>query len=145
MVVKTQTSVYETHYHFVFATKYRKEIFKTDDNKRDMIEIMKEISLVHDFEIEHIEVADDHVRLVVTFKPKYSITEIVKKLKGASARKWFVEYPETKKELWGGHLWASSYYAETLGDVSKSYAEKYIENQLTEYNDGRPRRDSAYD
>lgn len=145
MVVKTQTNVYDTHYHFVFVTKYRKEIFITDEKRKHMISIMKEIANLHDFEIEQIEVVDDHVHLRVTFKPKYSITEIVKKLKGASARKWFIDYPETKKQLWGGHLWTSSYYAGTLGNGSKEDVKKYIENQLTKYNAGRPRRDSTYD
>ena len=145
MVVKTQTNVHETHYHFVFVTKYRKEIFTTDEKRNHMVNIMREISKAHDFAIEQIEVVDDHTHLMVTFKPKYSITEIVKKLKGASARKWFIDYPETKKELWGGHLWTNSYYAGTLGNVSKSYVKKYIENQLIAYNHGRPRRDSSYD
>ena len=78
MVVKTQTNVYETHYHFVFVTKYRKEIFTTDEKRQHMISIMKGISKTHDFEIEQIEVVEDHIHLMVTFKPKYSITEIVK-------------------------------------------------------------------
>ncbi len=145
MVVKTQTNVYSTNYHFVFVTKYRKEIFTNDERRNRMVLIMNDIANKHDFEIKQIEVVNDHVHLMVTFKPKYSITEIVKKLKGASARKWFVDYPETKEELWGGHLWSKSYYAGTLGNISKDVVEKYIENQLTEYNSGRPRRDSSYD
>lgn len=106
---------------------------------------MEGVSRKHDFEIEQIEVVDDHLHLMVTFKPKYSITEIVKKLKRSSARKWFVDYPETKKQLSGGHLWTGSYYAGTLGNVSKEDVKQSIENQLTEYNNGRPRRDSSYD
>lgn len=145
MVVKNQTSVYDTHYHFVFVTKYRKEIFTTDDKRKHMISMMKDTAQTHDFDIEQIEVVDDYVHLMGSFKPKYSITEIVKKLKGSSARKWFVDYPETKQELWGGHLWAPSYFVGTLGNVSKEYVKEYIKNQLTEYNNGRPRRDSSHD
>ena len=87
MVIKTQTSVYDTHYHFVFVTKYRKEIFTTDEKRKHMISMMKDTAQIHDFDIEQIEVVDDYVHLMVSFKPKYSITEIVKKLKGSSARK----------------------------------------------------------
>ena len=107
MVIKTQISVYDTHYHFVFVTKYRKEVFTTVDKRKHMISMMKDTVQTHDFDIEQIEVVDDHIHLMVSFKPKYSITEIMKKLKGSSARKWFVNYPETKQELWGvtyGHL-----------------------------------------
>ena len=145
MVVKSQTNVYDTHYHFVFVTKYRKEVFVTDEKKGHMVDIMNGIASKHDFNIEHIEVVDDHVHLMVSFKPKYSITDIVKKLKGSSARKWFVDYPETKQDLWGGNLWAKSYYAGTLGNVSNDIVKHYINEQLTEYNAGRPRRDSPYE
>ena len=145
MVIKTQTNVYDTHYHFGCVTKYRKEIITHTEKRNHMISIMKEMSNTHDFDIEDIEVVDDHVHLMITFKPKYSIIEIVKKLKGGSARRWFIDYPEIKKELWRGHLWTNSYHAGTLGNVSKSYVKEYIENQLIEYDNERPRRDSAYD
>ena len=61
-----------------------------------MISMTKDTAQTHDFDIEQIEEVDDHVHLMVSFQPKYSITEIVKKLKGSSERKWFVDYPETK-------------------------------------------------
>ncbi|HJF17180.1 MAG TPA: transposase, partial [Globicatella sulfidifaciens] len=51
----------------------------------------------------------------------------------------FKAYPETKAMLWGGHLWTPSYFMSTVGSMSKETVKKYIGNQLTEYNDGRPR------
>lgn len=138
MVVKTQTNVYETHYHFVFVTKYRQDIFTTKEKQEAMKGIMQKVADEQDFVIENMEVADDHVHLMVTFKPKYAISDIVKKLKGTSARRWFISYPETKEKLWGGHLWTPSYYAGTLGNVSKEIVYQYINEQLTEYNAGRP-------
>ena len=134
MVVKTQTNVYETHYHFVFVTKYRQDIFTTKEKQEAMKGIMQKVADEQDFVIENMEVADDHVHLMVTFKPKYAISDIVKKLKGTSARRWFISYPETKEKLWGGHLWTPSYYAGTLGNVSKEIVYQYINEQLTEYN-----------
>ena len=41
MVVKTQTNVYETHYHFVFVTKYRQDIFTTKEKQEAMKGIMQ--------------------------------------------------------------------------------------------------------
>ena len=145
MVVKTQTNVYETHYHFVFVTKYRQDIFTTKEKQEAMKGIMQKVADEQDFVIENMEVADDHVHLMVTFKPKYAISDIAKKLKGTSARRWFISYPETKEKLWGGHLWTPSYYAGTLGNVSKEIVYQYINEQLTEYNAGRPRRDSPHE
>lgn len=145
MMVKTQTGVYETHYHLVFVTKYRKPVFVSKEKRSEMQTIMSEIAKEQDFIIEQLEVCPDHIHVMLSFKPKYAASDIIKKLKGISARRWFVLHPETKTELWGGHLWAPSYYLGTLGSVSKEIVQKYIENQLTEYNNGRPRRDSSYD
>ncbi|MFW3455085.1 IS200/IS605 family transposase, partial [Aerococcus viridans] len=75
----------------------------------------------------------------ISFNPKHAASSIVKTLKGKSARLWFKAYPETKTMLWGGHLWTPSYFMATVGSMSKETVKKYIENQLTEYNDGRPR------
>ena len=70
--------------------------------------------------------------LLVSFKPKYASSEIVQALKGSSAKLWFTAHPETKKLLWGGHLWSPSYYIGTLGEMSKSVVENYIESQRSE-------------
>ena len=57
--------------------------------------------------------------------------DIVKGLKGWTARKWFELYPETKQMLWGGHLWSPSYFMSTLGDMSKEVVKNYIASQYT--------------
>ena len=40
MVGKTQTNVYDTHYHFVFATKYRQAIFTTNEKRNSYGEVI---------------------------------------------------------------------------------------------------------
>lgn len=64
----------------------------------------------------------------------------MKSFKGTAAREWFKQYPETKQQLWKGHLWSSSYFMSTLGDISKDIVTKYINNRLTTYNTGRLKR-----
>ncbi|WP_460324082.1 IS200/IS605 family transposase, partial [Alkalibacterium psychrotolerans] len=66
-----------------------------------------------------------------------AISSVMKALKGASARDWFKAYPDTKKELWKGSLWSHSYFASTVGDVSKEVVLQYVQDQLKEYNSGR--------
>lgn len=41
---------------------------------------------------------------MISYHPKHYASKIVQTLKGGSARTWFKEYPETKEQLWGGHL-----------------------------------------
>jgi REP-associated tyrosine transposase len=39
----------------------------------------------------------------------------------------FKQYPEVKKQLWGGNFWARSYYVGTVGDMTEETIKKYIE------------------
>ena len=40
-----------------------------------------------------------------------------------------LSYPESMKELWGGHLWNPSYCAVTVSDRSREQVLAYIEGQ----------------
>jgi putative transposase len=51
----------------------------------------------------------------------------LKILKGTTSRKLFVQFPELKQKLSGGHLWSPSYYAGTAGNVSAEKIKKYSE------------------
>jgi len=51
----------------------------------------------------------------------------LQQFKGVSARLLFQEFPELKQQLWGGHLWAPSYYVGTAGNVSAEAIKNYIE------------------
>lgn len=140
MLIKTRTNVYDFNFHLVWVTKYRKEVFTTESLREEMKEILYKLAKENDIVIQNIEVLPDHIHLMISFHPKYSASKIVQTLKGGSARMWFKQRPETKQQLWGGHLWSGSYFVSTLGNVSKRIVKEYIENQLTEYNAGRPRR-----
>lgn len=143
MYTKTRTNVYRTTYHLVWVTKYRKNLFPTPERRQKMKDILQMIAERNEITIIEGEVVDDHIHLVVSFPPHHSISSVMKALKGASAREWFKQFPETKQELWKGSLWSGSYFASTVGDVSKEVVLQYVQNQLKEYNNGRPRRDSS--
>ena len=139
MIVKTRTNVYDFNFHLVWVTKYRKEIFTTIEKQNAMQDILTHICDEYDIVIQSLQVMPDHIHMLISFNPKHAASSIVKTLKGKSARLWFKAYPETKAMLWGGHLWTPSYFMATVGNMSKETVKEYIENQLTEYNDGRPR------
>jgi len=95
---------------------------------RDFVEqCFKEIEMAHDFELEELEFAEDHVYIFLGFPPKYSISNVVKNLKGASARALFKMYPEVKRELWRGEFWEDGYFVRKVGDkMTKDIIKKYI-------------------
>lgn len=139
MIVKTRTNVYDFNFHLVFVTKYRKHVFNSKDKRQVMKEILQSIANMNDIIIQELEVMSDHIHLLISFNPKHAPSSIVKTIKGRSAREWFKKYPQTKKDLWKGHLWSPSFFMSTIGNMSKDIVKKYIENQVSEYNGGRPR------
>ena len=139
MLLKERTKIYDFNFHLVWVTKYRKNIFINKRLSNSMIEILKNIADGNGVTIQHIEVMPDHVHMMISFPPDMTPSSVVKSFKGTSARMWFKKYPETKAQLWGGHLWSPSYFMSTLGNVSKEIVTEYIENQVTKYNGGRPR------
>ncbi|MGN0951365.1 MAG: IS200/IS605 family transposase [Mitsuokella sp.] len=60
------------------------------------------------------------------------ITDIIRALKGGSARLFLKNHPEIKyHKFWNGHIWSHSYYMSTLGNMSKETVVKYIRNQYS--------------
>ena len=122
--------VYNFHYHIIWVTKYRRQVFTTPALVQEMKDILARLAGLSDVRIEAMEVMPDHVHLMVSFKPKYAATDIVKALKGGSARLFFRGHPEIKNQkFWGGHLWSNSYYMGTVGNMSRETVERYIANQ----------------
>ncbi|ULQ50010.1 IS200/IS605 family transposase [Liquorilactobacillus nagelii] len=122
--------VYNFHFHLIWVTKDRNMAFTTPQLVSDMVAILQRIAELNEVTIEQMEVMPDHVHLLISFKPKYAPTNIVKAFKGASARMFFEKHPEIRQQKFlDGHLWSHSYYMSTLGNMSKEAVEKYLNNQ----------------
>ena len=120
--------VYSLQYHIVWCTKYRKQVLKDgldDDIKRMLMQMAEEYS----FTIMAMEVMPDHIHLLLDCKPQFRISDMVKILKGNTARWMFMEHPGLKGQLWGGHLWNPSYCAVTVSDRSREQVTRYINTQ----------------
>lgn len=126
-IKRASHAVYDTRYHLVWAPKYRKWIMRGD--LREFVEcVFWEIAKANDFDIEAMEIAEEHVHIFLGFPPRYSIAQVVQRFKGRSARKIFVMFQEVKEELWGGEFWEDGYFVRTVGDkVTKDTIKKYIE------------------
>ena len=131
-MIQTRTCTYDITYHIVFVTKYRKKIFDSDKRKQELKDILTKLSQGNNSEIIEIEIADDHVHMIVSIPPKIAISDIVKSFKGTSAREWFKLYPEDKLKLYKGHLWSPSFFVKTVGSVNKDIVLNYVKNQLTD-------------
>jgi len=120
--------VYNLKYHIVFCVKYRHQILK-GKIEQDLKNFFLKLAEVNGFQIETIEIVSDHVHLLLNCTPQHHIPDLLKTIKGPSARFLFKKYPELKKQLWGGHLWNPSYFVSSIGEASEDAIKKYIESQ----------------
>ncbi|WP_264760975.1 IS200/IS605 family transposase [Aneurinibacillus migulanus] len=124
-----RTCVYNVNYHIVWSVKYRRKVL-TAEIEHYLKDLFQEIAQEKEFEVAMMEVGEqDHIHVFASAHPKIAPSYIVKMLKGISARKLFLKFPQLKKRLWGGHLWNNSFYIETVGSISEDVIRKYIENQ----------------
>ncbi|EHO47596.1 IS200/IS605 family transposase [Lentilactobacillus kisonensis] len=122
--------VYNFHFHLIWVTKHRYPAFTNSQLVTDMEVILQHIADLNEVTVERMAVMPDHVHLLISFKPKYAPTNVVKAFKGGSARLFFEKHPEIKaQKFWGGHLWSHSYYMSTLGKMSKEIVDHYIDDQ----------------
>jgi putative transposase len=120
-------AVYDTTYHLVWCPKYRKKVFEQEDVRERADELIHEICEEYGIEIEEMEVGADHIHILASFPPRYSIGEVIRIIKSNSARGLFREFPKIKKKLWSGELWEDGYFARTVGDrMTRQIIDKYI-------------------
>ena len=118
--------VYDTRYHLGWAPKYRKWVLQGAIRER-VRELFCEIAEHHGFEMEELEVDKEQVHLFLSFPPRYSISAVVGLLKAVSAKEIREEFPEVRKQLWGGEFWEDGYFVRTVGDkVTADVIRKYI-------------------
>ena len=77
---------------------------------------------------------EDHVHFLVQSVPAIPPSRIVQRIKGTTAREIYLQNPEVKKKLWGGHLWTTGYYINTVGAyANEKVIREYVEQQGKEY------------
>ena len=124
---KSIHSVHQLDVHLVWSTKYRYAVLKGEVQIRCR-DLIRQICDSMDVRILKGVVSKDHVHLHVSYPPKVSVSDLVKRLKGRSARLMLEEFVELKKRYWGQHLWGIGYGAWSRGDITDEMIEQYLEH-----------------
>lgn len=82
-------------------------------------------------EIIEAELCSDHVHMLVSIPPKYSVSSIMGYLKVKSSLMIFNRHANLKYRYGNRHFWCTGYYVDTVGKNKKAI-EKYIRKQLQE-------------
>jgi putative transposase len=120
--------VYTMQYHIVWCTKYRRKVLEGKIEEK-LKELINWIADINKYTIISMEIMPDHIHLLLDCTPQHYIPNIIKSLKGVSARLLFKTYPEIKPKLWKGHLWNPSYYVATVGENTEEAIKEYINSQ----------------
>ena len=125
---RTSHTTYDTKYHIVWGTKYRKKILRDDIGYR-LRDIIRQICTTDKVEILKGSIGPDHVHLLLSIPPYMAVSRVIQHVKGESSRKLQLEFPHLKKRYWGEHLWAVGYFCATVGTVDQSMIQTNIEEQ----------------
>ena len=121
---------WECKYHIVFAPKYRRQIIY-GKIKMDIGQMLRKLCEYKGVEIIEAEACKDHIHMLISIPPKYSVAQIMGYLKGKSSLMIFEKYANLKYKYGNRHFWCRGNYVSTVGANRKAIQE-YIRNQLQE-------------
>ena len=123
-------SKWNCKYHIVFAPKFRRQIIY-GKIKREVGKILRKLCEYKGIEILEAEACPDHIHMLVSVPPKYSVAQVMGYLKGKSSLMIFDKFANMKYKYGNRHFWCKGYYVSTVGRNEKKIAE-YIQKQLQE-------------
>jgi putative transposase len=125
---KLSHTIYECKYHIVMCPKYRYRIFKgeiAEYAKQQMYSLCRQKDMV---EVLELSILEDHIHLVLSIPPKYSVSGLMGYLKGKLSIRLFQKYERLGKRYWGQHLWSRGYCVSTVG-LDEDRIRKYVKWQ----------------
>ena len=123
-------TTWRCQYHVVFAPKYRRMVIYREI-RADIGKILRQLCQQKGVEIIEAEACPDHIHMLLSIPPKYSVSQIMGFLKGKSSLMIFDRHANLKYKYGNRHFWARGYFADTVGR-NKKQIQEYIKNQLQE-------------
>ena len=114
-------------YHIVFTPKYRRKAIY-GQYKKSIGQILRQLCNYKGVEIVEGHLMPDHVHMLVSIPPKYSVSQFMGYLKGKSSLMIFDKHANLKYKFGNRHFWAEGYYVSTVG-LNEATIAKYIREQ----------------
>lgn len=107
-------STWVCNYHVVWIPKYRKKkIFK--GIRAGFGIILRKLADQKESKILEGHLLSDHVHMLISIPPKYSVSSVVGYIKGKSALYIARQYNGRKRNFGGESFWARGFYVSTVG------------------------------
>lgn len=127
-----QHSEWECKYHVVFIPKYRRKVLY-GTIREYLGETFRRLARQKECEIEEGHLMPDHVHMMISIPPKYSVAQVIGYIKGKSAIHVAREFENRRRNHAGHHFWARGYFVSTVGrdeDVIRRYIRSHeVEDQ----------------
>ena len=117
---------WECKYHFVITPKYRQKVF-FGKMRRQVGAILRDLCRQRKIELLEGDAVVDHIHMVLSIPPKYSVANTLGFLKGKSAVRIHRELMK-KRRVTGLHFWAAGYCVSTIG-LNEETIRKYVREQ----------------
>ena len=126
----SQHTTWECKYHIVFIPKYRKKVL-FGAIRREVGPLLRDLARHRESRIEEGHTMPDHIHILLSIPPKYSVAQVVGYLKGKSAIHIARTYRGRDRNFTGESFWARGYFVSTVGRDEAKIRE-YIRNQEKE-------------
>lgn len=120
-------SQWECKYHVIFIPKCRRKVLYGQLRKHLGV-VLRRLAEQKESRIEEGHLMSDHVHMLISIPPKYSVEQVIGYLKGKSAIHLAREYGGRKRSFVGQHFWARGYFVSTVGR-DETVVREYIPNQ----------------
>ena len=114
----------------IFIPKYRRKVLY-GTIRQHLGDVFRRLARQKESEIEEGHLVADHVHMMISIPPKYSVAQVVGYVKGKSAIHIARTYMERKKNFVGQHFWARGYFVSTVGR-DEAVIRNYIRHQEAE-------------
>ena len=120
---------WECKYHVVWIPKYRRKALY-GELRKPLGPVLRQLARQRECAVEEGHLHPDHVHMLLSIPPKYSVSQVVGYMKGKSAI-WVARTTGRSRNFVGQHFWARGYYVSTVG-LDESVVRQYIQNQEAE-------------
>ena len=114
-------------YHIVFTPKYRRKAIY-GQYKESIGKILRQLCSYKGVELIEGHLMPDHIHMLVSIPPKYSVSQFMGYLKGKSSLMIFDKHANLKYKFGNRHFWSEGYYVSTVG-LNEATIRKYIAEQ----------------
>lgn len=121
---------WDCKYHIVWVPKYRRKTLY-GWIQQELGEVFHDLARQKDSRILEGHLQPDHIHMLISIPPKYSVAQVVGFMKGKSAIHIARVYLGQRKNYNGMHFWARGYYVSTVG-ADEEVIRTYIRNQEKE-------------